>query len=264
MSSDKKSLHQRRKRSRLDKDRRVPQTLDPQCIVGRNACLALFQSRPADIQKVTISRKCRSHFPDLEEFCCQTNRPIKFSDDVELERIAAGKHHEGIAILAVPRRQLTLNEVLRAKPAAALLLDGVGNPHNVGAIIRVCGFYGVTALFIAEHGAPQLSSAAIRIAEGAAEFVGVVFVDSAATCLNRLTEEGFTPVTTSPRAKLHLADLPRIQRPVYVFGAEGSGLSNDILKTGHHEVSLPGSGKVESLNVACSVAVVLSDYWNKK
>lgn len=234
---------------------------DSVCIVGRNACLALFARRKNDIEKVSIQRETVSGLEELQTWCTKNRVPLKVTTQDELERIAGGKHHEGIAILAKPIGNVSLRELLSTRPKSAVLLADVGNPHNVGAILRVCAFYGVTTMVIAGEDSGKLSSAAMRIAEGGAEHVRISFVASAASALTEISSAGFKIITTSPHAKLTLGKLPKVDRPLFVFGSENSGLPPEIRKIGQYEVSLPGSGDVESLNVACSVAVVLSRYW---
>jgi TrmH RNA methyltransferase len=136
----------------------------------------------------------------------------------------------------------------------------VGNPHNVGAILRSAAHFGVSAILLPKHSNLTLSGAAARVAEGGAEVVPFVRLGREDNSLSQLRGAGFSLVATVVRDGLPLFEAPIPERVVYVLGAEGEGMSSALAGLCDLRVSIPGSGKVESLNVAAATAVLLAEW----
>jgi TrmH RNA methyltransferase len=154
---------------------------------------------------------------------------------------------------------------LPAAPAPSLLLglDGVGNPHNLGALLRSGAHFGVHGVLTPRAAGLEVSGAAARVAEGAAEVLPLVQADDPASALASLRAHGYALAATVPRAgeSLYAATLPA--RLVLVFGAEGEGMRSEMIDEVDLRITIPGSGAIESLNVAASVAVLLGEYWRQ-
>jgi len=142
-----------------------------------------------------------------------------------------------------------------------LWLDGVGNPHNVGALLRTAAHFGVDGV-ISPAGF-DVSGAAARVAEGAAEVVPFVQARSASDALVALRAHGYSLAATVPHDATALYSTTLPERLVLVFGAEGEGMSEAMIAAADLRLTIPGSGEIESLNVAASVAVVLGEYWRQ-
>jgi TrmH RNA methyltransferase len=149
---------------------------------------------------------------------------------------------------------------LPAGPQCALWLDGVGNPHNFGAILRSAAHFGVSAILLPKHATLALSGAAARVAEGGAEAVPLVRLGREDNSLAQLRSAGFQLAATVVRggSDVFSASLP--QRLIYVLGAEGEGMSAALAAACDLRVSIPGTGAVESLNVAAATAVLLAQW----
>jgi RNA methyltransferase, TrmH family len=139
-------------------------------------------------------------------------------------------------------------------------LDGVGNPHNLGAILRSAAHFGIAAMLLPKHSALALSGAAARVAEGAAEQVPFVRLGREDNAIAQLHGAGFQLAATLVRdgGDLFATALP--QRLVYVIGAEGAGMNAQLAAACDLRLSIPGSGAVESLNVAAATAVLLAEW----
>jgi tRNA G18 (ribose-2'-O)-methylase SpoU len=144
----------------------------------------------------------------------------------------------------------------------ALLLEGVGNPHNVGAVLRSAAHFGVDAVLVEDAGYAQ-GGAAARVAEGAAETVRLVRFRGTARALGILKQAGFARVVTSSHAAqpLYAAEIP--EKAVFVFGAEGTGISEQATANADLALAIPGSGAVESLNVSVAAGVLLSELYRR-
>jgi len=190
------------------------------------------------------------------------------SDDARLGKMAGSGHHQGVVARVNPVvLSHSLDEVLEGVEAAArdeggapalvLVLDGVTDPHNLGACLRVADGAGAQAVVAPKDHAVGLNATVAKVASGAAETVPYLMVTNLARALNEMKERGVRIIGTSDDAPhtLYEADL---SGPVaLVLGAEGSGMRQLTRKTCDELVSIPMAGAVESLNVSVAAAVCL-------
>jgi TrmH RNA methyltransferase len=230
-------------------------------IYGINACQALFQSRPKDIIKVYLEKTNNAVFKDLTAYCSKNRIGFNYVDSEELTKITKATHHEGVCFISRPKPSFALNEFLKITKKKNLLffgLEGVGNPHNLGAIIRSCAHFGIDAIIILEKNL-KMSGAIARTAEGGAEFVELITVNSWEECAKILGSFQFQIFATSSHAKTSLNSLKTNQNTLVIFGAEGEGLNQSTMKS-FTTFQIPGTGKVESLNVSVAAAVVAYEF----
>lgn len=239
-----------------------------QRLYGLNACLAAFAKRPEALRKVYLSEARIPALKAVLAWCVQQRIGYRVVDEADLDKLAASRHHEGVCfdLRRSPPLQLeTFLAGLPKAPAASLLLwlDGVGNPHNLGALLRSAAHFGVRAVITPRAAGLDVSGAAARVAEGAAEIVPVVQAEDATAALALLRAQGYALAATVPRdgAPLYGCALPA--RLVLVFGAEGEGMGAGLIEAADLRLTIPGSGVIESLNVAASVAVLLGEYWRQ-
>lgn len=236
-------------------------------MAGRNACRALWERRPDDVRRVYITEDNVKGFADVLKDCARRRIAYHVKTAADLDTIAETVHHDGVLFLArelPPKRPAdVIGWASRAQgPAALVLLEDVKNPHNLGAILRVCAHFGVPFLLAAGE-TPALSPAAMRTAEGGAEHCAVVPCGTGLELLQTLKALGFAVVATSSHTNKSLAhELP--PRAVLLFGSEGEGLSQRLLERADVAVKIPGSGALESLNVACASSVVLWELWRRR
>jgi len=238
-------------------------------IYGLNACRALFARRPHDLRKVYL---LEPRIPDLQPvlaWCVQQRLGYRVVGNADLEKLTGSQHHEGVCFevrRATPASLSALLPRLPRAPQPALLawLDGVGNPHNLGAVWRSAANFGVHALILPADSALAASGAAYRVAEGGAEAVPLARIVPGEDALGALRNAGFAIAATVPREgeSLYSARLPA--RTVFVLGAEGGGLSRGLIDRADLHLTIPGSGAVESLNVAASAAVLFGEYWRQQ
>ena len=233
-------------------------------VCGRHACRALFERRAGQILRVYIAEELVRSFGDLLHACAERRRPYRVVGADELERITESRHHEGICIVATAPPAPPLAEILRAPgPGFLVALAGVANPHNTGAIVRTAANFGARAILV--EGAPRrLPPAVYRTAQGGAEWVDVVSVPALVPALAEAKRAGYTICATSSHGggDLFAADLP--PRTVIVLGAEDEGLPPALAGAADLTLRIPGSGHVESLNVAAATAVLLAELWRRR
>ncbi|TZF89944.1 rRNA methyltransferase [Lysobacter lacus] len=227
---------------------------------------AVFARRPDAIRKVYLAE---SRIPDMQPLLrwCVANRiGYRVVDTPDLQKLAASSHHEGVVADVLRQAPLPLSTWLRdlpAGPQCALWLDGVGNPHNFGAILRSAAHFGIAAILLPKESALAVSGAAARVAEGGAEAVPLVRLGRADNSLAQLHGAGFRLAATVVEGGEDLFDATLSPRLVYVIGAEGEGMDRTFAQACDVRVSIAGSGIVESLNVSAATAVLLAE-WRRR
>ena len=230
-------------------------------LYGLSAVRAVFAKRPQAIRKLYLAEARIPQLQPLLKWCVANRVGYRVVDETDLQKLAASSHHEGVVAEVLREEPQPLSSWLRELPAGrqcALWLDGVGNPHNLGAILRSAAHFGVAAILLPKHATLALSGAAARVAEGGAEAVPLVRLGREDNSIAQLRAAGFALAATVVRGgdDLFAATLP--SRLVYVLGAEGAGMSQDLAAACELRLSIPGSGAVESLNVAAATAVLLA------
>jgi TrmH RNA methyltransferase len=227
-------------------------------LYGINAVQAVFKARPEAVRKLYLSQARIPQFKALLAWCVSQRIGYRVVEEADLSKLAASTHHEGVVADVLRVAPQPLQDWLAALPAGpvlALWLDGVGNPHNFGAILRSSAHFGVAGLLLPAGATLGLSGAAARVAEGGAEAVPLVQLPQTATAMAQLRQAGFAVAATLVEGgqDVFAAALP--QRLVYVMGAESEGMDRQFARDCDLQLSIRGSGKVESLNVASATAV---------
>jgi len=237
-------------------------------LYGLNACLAAFAKRPDALRKVYLTEARMPALKHVLAWCVKHRLGYRLVEEGDLDRLTGSRHHEGVCFEMLRAPTLTLSRLLGAQPTTSpsllLWLDGVGNPHNLGALMRSAAHFGVGGIIVPEDSQLDVSGAAARVAEGAAEALPLARAPSPALTRQALRASGYTLAATVPRGGTPLYDAKLPPRLVLVFGAEGEGMSNALIDAADLKLTIPGSGAIESLNVAASVAVVLGECWRQQ
>jgi RNA methyltransferase, TrmH family len=232
-------------------------------LYGLNAVRAIFARRPQAIRKLYLAEARIPQLQPLLKWCVANRVGYRVVEEGDLQKLAASAHHEGVVADVLREEPTSLSQWLRELPqgpCCALWLDGVGNPHNLGAILRSAAHFGVVAILIPKHSTLALSGAAARVAEGGAEAVPFVRLGREDNAIAQLRGAGFKLAATVVRGGTNLFATNLPQRLIYVLGAEGEGMNDELARACDLHVSIPGSGAVESLNVAAATAVLLAEW----
>ena len=234
--------------------------MKPDTISGIKPIAALFAHRPEEVLRLF-------YLPAMREaagpFCgqlAQAKKPYRMVEAEELEKVAGTPHHGGIVAIAKPRVPAILkyDEIPRGR--LLLVLDGIGNPHNLGAIARSAAFFGAPAMLIGEglgHAMP--SDAAYRTSEGGLEYLQLFRTRDLPRALSMMEPLYRTVASGFGRDAIPLSELPRDRPVALVLGNEETGVSAPVLAACRRTVRIPGAGRVQSLNVAQAAAVLLHD-----
>lgn len=237
-------------------------------LYGWNAVQALFAKRPQALRKLYLAEALIPRLQPLLQWCVSNRVGYRVVEEGDLNKLAATTHHEGVVadVLRAPMLELDawLATLAAGQPALALWLDGVGNPHNFGAILRSAAHFGAAGLLLPPGSTLALSGAAARVAEGGAESVPLVRLPAVPQAMTQLRQAGFGLAATLVEGgdNLFASNVPA--RLVYVMGAEGEGMDRELAQDCDQQVSIPGTGAVESLNVASATAVLLAQWYGRQ
>ncbi len=227
-------------------------------LCGSSAVAAAFDRRPDAVQRLFYTPERRAMAGPWCAELAKSKRPYRMVEDTELRTIAGTQHHGGIVAVATSRRVEIFDRANPPRGKLLLVLDGIGNPHNLGAIARSAAFFGVPALLIGEgigHALP--SDAAYRTSEGGLEYLALYRARDLPGVLVALDPYYRTVAATLSREAMPLAELPRDRPIALVLGGEETGVSGDVIASCRRQVRIPGRRVVQSLNVAQAAAVLL-------
>ena len=188
-------------------------------------------------------------------------------DAKRLDGLAGGSRHQGVIAVAAPvQMPQFIEDVLEGleEPPLLLLLDGVQDPHNLGACLRVADGAGAHAVIAPKDRSCGLTTAAIKVASGAAETVPYIVVTNLARTMRDLKDRGIWMIGTADDAPQTLWQAKLDGAIGLVLGAEGEGLRRLTRDTCDHLVSIPMLGSVESLNVSVASGVCLYEARRKR
>ena len=227
-------------------------------ICGLNAVTALFARRIGDVNRLYYTDAAKEQAGPLCAQLAALRKPYRLLPDDEMQRAAGTIHHGGLCALTIPRDIPMMEWQTPPRHKLILILDGIGNPHNLGAIARSAAFFGVGALILNERPEQAMpSDAAHRVAEGALEHLDLFRTRSLRKALLALDPHYRTIAATLTADAVAPAALPRDRPVALVLGNEEYGVSHEALETCRRRVRIPGSGAVQSLNVAQAAAVLL-------
>lgn len=230
-------------------------------ICGLKAVRSRFEANSNSVKRLFFTREVAPQIGDLCRWMAQERLVYRCVEAEELERISGSIHHGGIVVVIdAPELRSPTHQDLRdwaARKENLLVLDRIGNVHNLGAIIRSAAFFGITKIVIPEH--PQAAvptEATYRVAEGGLDHVDVFAVDHLPGFLQALRPLYLT-MGAATRGGAPQRNSPSDRPIALVLGNEEQGLSPDVSAACESLVTIPGSGRVESLNVAATAAILL-------
>lgn len=216
------------------------------------------------LETVVIARG--RHGERIEEIVRLARRcgvPVRFEDRAQLDHLAGTREHQGVLAVAGAKQAVALDDLLReaaregSPPGLFVLLDGVEDPQNLGAIVRTALAAGAAGVVIPERRAAGLTDSVARASAGALAHLPIARVTNLARAMESLKEAGFWLVGLDERAEKCYTEVDFTGAVALVLGGEGKGLHELVRRRCDIVVSIPTTGPVRSLNVSVAAGVVL-------
>ena len=234
-------------------------------LTGIHAVREALEARRAFDRIVIAKGRQETRVEEIVQLARARNISLRFEDRSQLDRLADSKDHQGIVALVAARAAGTLDEILavanagtgRGEKGLIVLLDGVEDPHNLGAVIRTSLAAGAHGVVIPERRAAGLTDTVARASAGALAHLQVAKVTNLVRTMEELKEAGYWLVGLDERGDKNYTEVDYTSSTGIVLGGEGKGLHELTRKRCDFVVSLPTTGPVKSLNVSVAAGVVL-------
>lgn len=230
-------------------------------LYGLHAVREALRAGTRPLQRLLVVRTDKQ-FADLVQLARSRHVPIRVQPLASLDRLVPGGRHQGVVAYAAAKAYQTEASILaravaRNEPPLLVILDGVEDPHNLGAILRTAEGAGAHGVFIPERRAAGLTSVVAKVSAGAIDHIPVARVTNTVRLLESLKKAGVWIYGLDPGATKLFTEVD-LRGPVgLVFGGEGKGLRPGMMQHCDDRIRIPMRGRVQSLNVSASAAVML-------
>ncbi len=242
--------------------REVREEISSAIIYGVNPVLEAFRAGRGIEKLVLAEKRSGKEVTEIINLARGKNIKMSFEPRESLSRISRTENHQGVLAIVAAGRYSTLEEILKKAKGSGespflLILDGIQDPQNLGAIIRSAVCSGVHGVIIPKDRAVGLTSTVDKASAGAMEYMPVVKVTNIAQTLDALKKEGLWIIGTEGEAKANLYSADFKGAIGLVIGSEGEGIRPLVAKKCDILVSIPIKGRVSSLNASAAAAVVM-------
>jgi 23S rRNA (guanosine2251-2'-O)-methyltransferase len=221
-----------------------------------------LRARPGAVDHISIAREREPRLTPLLEQARAAGVRVTVEPRDQLARHVRTEMHQGVVAFIRERRLLELDELLQAPPGGSsvrffLALDGVEDPHNLGALLRSADGAGVTGVIVPERRTAPLSAVVAKSSAGASEHVRIARVTNMTRALEQMKKQNIWIVGLDERGTPDYTDFDLRQDCCLVLGREGAGLHDLVKRTCDFLLRIPMAGSVSSLNVSVAGAVVM-------
>lgn len=216
---------------------------------------ALRTGRP--LERILVARGAGGHrLQEVIDLARKTGTPVRFENRESLDRVSGVKSHQGVVALGAAKKYAALEDI-PSNAELLVVLDGVEDPHNLGAILRTAHAAGASAVIVPERRAAGLTDSVAKAAAGALEHLPVVQVVNINQTLRSLKDQGYFIYGIDEKGDQLYDQVNWAGKTAIVMGAEGNGLHELVRKNCDALVRIPMSGKIASLNVSVATGIVL-------
>jgi 23S rRNA (guanosine2251-2'-O)-methyltransferase len=254
---------QRRRDAEKRENRAEPKSRNPALIFGVLPILEALRAEKRRIDKIFVQEGARENRLNEIYALARENKILlqKTSRENLARMVEPGANHQGvvayIASAEYADADALLEEIVRRENSLTVILDGVEDPRNFGAILRTVECAGADAVFIPERRAVGLTETVAKSSAGAAEYVKVAKVGNLNRLIDELKSNNIWVVGTSGEAEMSYTDWDWTRKTALVLGGEGEGLHRLTAEKCDALVRIPMRGKIESLNVSVAAGVIL-------
>lgn len=273
-NADRRKVKERREFDRRLEDRekkverKIEKIFDDQ-IEGRNAVLELLQS-DRDINKIYITKgEKNGSINKIISMAIERKVVIVEKDKKQMDKMAQNENYQGVIAIVPPYQYSEIEDILeyaknKKEDPFILILDGIEDTHNLGAIIRTAETAGVHGIIIPRRRSASVNSTVSKISCGATEYVKIARVNNLVDTMNKLKEKGIWIYGTAIDSNIYYYDQDYSGPIAIVIGNEGKGISALVKKNCDYLIKIPLRGKVQSLNASVSTGIVLYEVVKQK
>ena len=264
---DRRGAMDRRSQNRRmeDKEEKIKEDLErifDDQIEGRNAVLELLES-DKDINKIYITKgELKGSINKIIAIANEKKVIIVQKDKKQMDMMAQSENYQGVIAVVPPYEYVEVEDILevakeRNEDPFILILDGIEDPHNLGAIIRTAETAGVHGIIIPKRRAAQVNSTVSKVASGALEYMKIARVNNITDTISKLKDKGVWICGTAIDADKFYYDQNLTGPLAIVIGNEGKGISDLVKRNCDFLVKIPMKGKVTSLNASVSTGIIV-------
>jgi len=247
--------------------------MSKEVIYGKNAVLEALRAG-RDVYKLLITNEVIKKEGEIRKFIKELKIEHEIIDSKKIKQIVRQKYDisgqlQGLVAEVAEYEYMELDELLekverQEKPAFIMMLDGLEDVHNLGAILRSAEAIGVDAVIIPKHGSVSLGSTVARLSAGAIEYVPVVQVTNLNRATQRMKKAGIWFVGTDASESEDYRVVDMTMPVCIVIGSEGRGMSRLVKEACDFKVHLPMTGKITSLNASVAAALLMYEVYNQR
>ena len=227
-------------------------------ICGVHAVYEALASKHVPIERIHIAREAHSgKLKEILDLAHEREVPVRKEERTVLDRMAEGAVHQGIIAVTAALSYADFEVLFKAEKPVVVVLDGVEDPHNLGAVIRTAEASGASGIIVPERHSAPLSTTVVKASSGASAYVPVVRVKNLVNAIDELKERGLWVVGVDMGATKNWTEFDYTGPVALVFGGEHKGLRRLVREHCDDLVRMPMLGKIASLNISVAAAIVL-------
>jgi 23S rRNA (guanosine2251-2'-O)-methyltransferase len=227
-------------------------------ICGVHAVYEALASHRLPVERIHIARESRSaRLKEILDLARDRGVPVRWEERTILDRMAEGEVHQGIIAISAAAGYADFEEVFKSDLPLVVALDGVEDPHNLGAVLRTAEACGASGIIVPERHSAPLSATVVKASAGASAYVPVVRVRNLVNAIDEMKERGLWIVGVDPAGREEWTAFDYKTPTAIVLGGEHRGLRRLVREHCDMLVRLPMLGKIASLNISVAAGVVL-------
>ncbi|MCQ2798905.1 MAG: 23S rRNA (guanosine(2251)-2'-O)-methyltransferase RlmB [Bacilli bacterium] len=227
-------------------------------VYGRNAVRASIDA--CNVKTLYVARHLDGD--KLVDYARKKKLDVKFVENNDLTRMAKNSSHQGFVAIGEDYALSSIEEIIESAKVKQypliVILDGIEDPHNLGAILRTADAFGVDGIIMKNRGQVQLNGTVAKVSTGAINYVKVAAVNNLSNAIEKLKQSGYWIVASDGSANQSYLDIDYKCPIALVVGSEGFGIAPLVLKRSDFVVKIPMHGHVSCLNASVATAVILA------
>lgn len=241
---------------------------DSSIVAGRNPVREALERDPARIEKVMVQQGAGGKdISQIRRMASDAGLQIQYVPQGKLNQLARGVNHQGVMAISSPVSYAELNEMLEsiaptrdevvARKPRILVLDGIQDPYNFGAILRSAVASGTAGVIVPDRNMAPLNAAALKASAGTATRIPIARVTNIADVIYQLKERGYWAGGAAADGETSVHEMDWDRPIALVIGSEGAGIRRRVLESCDYRISIPMAGPAESLNASVAAGILL-------